>query len=193
MPKHRRPPIPAGNVYLAVPPRPYVFWVWLGLAALCAVVAFHVPKPPEVPLLEFKFEFGAFLAAAVLLSFTAFSSASHRVEIHGTILRIYGGFYYRNVKADDLDIAAARVVDLTTDKELRPVWWLCGVGLPGYSAGLCLLRGEGQAWAFLTDRRSVLWLPRKKGRPYLLSLADNAGLLARLQKYASRPTAGGEK
>lgn len=192
-PKNRRKEIPVGNVYPVAPSRPYVFWIWLTLAALCFAAAFFVPKPPQVPLFEYKVELAIFLVAAVLLAWTGFSSASHRVEIVGTALRIYGGFFYRNVKADDLDIAAARVIDLKKEKGFRPIWWFCAVGLPGYVAGLCLLRREGQAWVLLTTPHSVLWLPRKEGRPYLFSLQDSPGLLARLQKYASRQEPGGEK
>ena len=192
-PKHRRPPIPAGNIYRLTPPPRYVFWFWLALALLCFAASFSVAKPPLVPVWQYKVEFGSLLFLAVFLVWISFSAVSHRIEISGTFLRLYGGFFYRNLKAEDIDIAGARVVDLTREPDCRPVLWLGGPVLFGYRAGFWRLRRGGCAWVIVTDPRSVLWLPCKEGRPYLLSLQDGAGLLARLQKYASRPESGGEQ
>ncbi len=191
-PKYRRPQTLAGNIYPAVPPRPYVIWVWLVLAALCFAAVFFLPKPPHVPLWAYKLEFGGLLAVAILLVWTGFSSVSLRVEVAGTSLWIFGSFFYRSLKADEIDIAAARVVDLDAERDYGVALRLYGASLPGYGTGLYLRRRGGLAWAFLTSRRQVLWLPVKTGKPYLLSLQDSAGLLARLQKYASRAASGGE-
>ena len=74
--------------------------------------------------------------AAVPLAWLAVS-ARHggSVDVSTDGIRLNVPMYSRGIPAASLAAAQARVVDLTTTRELRPWLRTNGVGLPGYRAG----------------------------------------------------------
>ncbi len=122
------------------------------------------------------------LASLALLGSFAYASRRARFEVTPGALRIAGTPYGRRIPTVSLVLEAARVVDLTTDPNLRPVMRTNGAGLLGFSAGWFRLRNRDKALVFVTDRRRVLFLPTRLGYAILLSVARPEDLLAALRR-----------
>ena len=110
-----------------------------------------------------------------------------RVSFDAGVLTVAAGINTRHVALGDLDLAAARVVDLREHGELRPLVKIFGTRLPGLTMGHFRLRDRSPAFVLLTDRSRVLVLPArsdaKKGpKRLLLSLQQPQGLLDELHK-----------
>lgn len=93
----------------------------------------------------------------------------------------FGRLPWRRVRIADLDLAAARVVDLRRESALQPVWKIAGTRLPGFHSGWFRLRDGRRAFARLTDWKRVLVLPRPNGRVYLFSVTRAEALLDALR------------
>jgi hypothetical protein len=81
----------------------------------------------------------------------------------------------------DFDLDAARVVDLDRESDLRPSLRLFGTSLPGFNVGWFWLRDRRRAFLMVTDRHKVLVLPRRDGKPLLLSALRPEALLEALR------------
>lgn len=126
---------------------------------------------------------GAIVACAVL----ALLLRRRRVSIEAGVLTIAAGLNTRQVALADLDLAAARIVDLREHDELRPFLRVFGTRLPGLAMGHFRLRDRSPAFVLLTDRSRVLVLPAKSAakraaKTLLLSLQQPQGLLDELHK-----------
>lgn len=86
------------------------------------------------------------------------------------------------VPARDVDLEAARVVDLAQHPGLKSTITLFGSSLPGYHAGWFRLRDKSRAFLLVTDATRVLVLPRREAGPLLLSLARPDDLLDALRR-----------
>lgn len=109
-----------------------------------------------------------------------------RVSLEQGVLTVAAGFNTRRVAIGEIDLPAARIVDLREHTELKPMLKVMGTGLPGYQAGHFRLRNRSKAFVLLTDRTRVLVLPEKSGKKLLLSLAQPQALLDELQRMAER-------
>ena len=85
-----------------------------------------------------------------------------------------------------LNLAAAKIVDLDETRELRPRWRTNGVGLPGYQAGWFKLADGEKALLFVTDPTAVLYIPTGEGYSLLMSVLDAPRFLASIKKQHSR-------
>ena len=141
----------------------------LGLLAAAIGLAFAAQRDPgvwlTVPVL--------FLAAAVI----AIVVRRRSVRLEGGELKVAAGMHNRRVAVADLDLAAARIIDLRENKALRPLFKSVGTSLPGYRAGHFRLRDRGKAFVLVTDPARVLVLPERSGRRLLLSLRHPQALL----------------
>lgn len=125
------------------------------------------------------------LAAAVIAGVVR----RRRVSLQGHALLVAAGFNTRRVVVADLDLGAARVVDLREHIHLKPMLRLNGTGLIGYQCGHFLLRDRTRAFVLLTDHSRVLMLPEKSGKRLLLSLQQPQALLDALRHMAQPRTA----
>lgn len=105
-----------------------------------------------------------------------------RVSFEQGILTVLAGFNSRRIAVGEIDLDAARIVDLREHTELKPMLKVMGTSLPGYEAGHFRLRNRNKAFVMLTDRTRVLVLPEKSGKKLLLSLQQPQALLDALRR-----------
>lgn len=108
-----------------------------------------------------------------------------RVVLADGVLKIAAGINTAKIAVDQLDPAAARIVDLDVDKNLAPRTKTMGANLPGLKAGHFRLRDRRRAFVLVTDRQRVLTLPQRNGRMLLLSLERPQQLLDALARLAA--------
>ncbi|HLL45587.1 MAG TPA: PH domain-containing protein [Longimicrobiaceae bacterium] len=96
-------------------------------------------------------------------------------------LRVQGE-YPLFVPAASLVPEQARAVDLDRESGLQPNLRTFGTGLPGYHAGWFRTRAAGKAYAVVTDRRRVVYVPTSEGYALLLSVPDPERFVARLRE-----------
>jgi hypothetical protein len=164
--------------------------------------------PPELPLV-LLLPVVAMIAGVVGLSFAAreeprlwllgvpvalagalivCSIKRRRVALDGDVLIIAAGINTLRVRIADLDIASARIVDLTDIPALRLRRKTIGTSMPGYHTGRFRLRDRSRAFVLLTDKCKVLALPERSGRMLLLSLERPQALLDALKTVAQSRT-----
>lgn len=117
----------------------------------------------------------------VLLGYIAYAARHTTFVVSSSGLRIRGDVYSRTIPLDRLDLSQARILDLTSDEEMKPSWRTNGVGLPGYKSGWFRLKNGSKALLFVTDQHRVLSLPTKDGYIVLLSAQDPENLLRELR------------
>jgi hypothetical protein len=142
-----------------------------------------------VPLLLVVF------VAVAALAYTLSAARTARFEVSPSGLRLRGDFYGRLIPADELQPAAARAVDLRTERALQPVARTGGTAVSGYRAGWFRLRDGERALVYITDPSRVAYVPTRAGYSVLVSVPDPAAFLASLRRLvvgpAGRATAPG--
>jgi hypothetical protein len=123
---------------------------------------------------------------ALAIALLSWSVRRRHVILEDGRLRIAGGLNSTTVAVDQLDLDAARVVDLREAGALAPSWKTFGTSMPGFRAGHFRLRNRGRAFVLLTDTRRVLALSERSGRTLLLSLERPQALLDALRDVAER-------
>ncbi|KAA0251979.1 hypothetical protein FBQ97_14435 [Acidobacteria bacterium ACD] len=122
-----------------------------------------------------------------LLARTAAGSNDARFTLSPEGLRLTGDLYGRFVPASQLRGAAARVVDLRHDPDLRPVRRRMGTALPGYLAGWFRLAGGRKALLYVTARDRVVYLPTTGDFDLLLTVTEPDRMVQHLGRVAPRP------
>jgi hypothetical protein len=122
------------------------------------------------------------LGASALLAYALWSARHTRFVVSSSGLQIQGDIYGRTIPFNQVIQDEVRVVDLTTDTDLKPGWRTNGIGVPGYKSGWFRLRNGDKALLFVTDLRRVLAIPTREGYTVLLSAQDPEGLLADLRQ-----------
>ena len=156
-------------------------WMLPALATLLVLVGIAILATQEPHAwVALPVAFMAFAMLAVLLR-------RRRVSVDAGVLTIAAGINTRRVVLADLDLSAARIVDLREHGELRPLVKVFGTRLPGLAMGHFRLRDRGPAFVLVTDRSRVLVLPEKPGmkgagKTLLLSLQQPQALLDALHK-----------
>jgi len=106
-----------------------------------------------------------------------------RFEVSPEGLRIWGDLFYgRTIPRTELMLDLARVLDLTSTTDYKPVRRTNGTGMPGYSAGWFRLQNGEKALVFVGDRTRVAMIPVKEGYSLLLSVPDTDRFLAALRR-----------
>lgn len=126
-----------------------------------------------------------------LLGFFAYSTVrmqSTRFTLSGEGLHVRGE-YPLFVPAASLLTEQARAVDLDRESGLQPNLRTFGTGLPGYHAGWFRTRAAGKAYAAVTDRRRVVYVPTSEGYVLLLSVPDPERFVVRLREMAPHDNA----
>ena len=107
--------------------------------------------------------------------------------LEGDQLTVAAGMNSARLRVADLDLAAARIVNLADMPTLRPLLKTFGAWMPGYCAGHFRLRDRSRGFLLLTERSKVLALPERNGRTLLLSLERPQALLDALKAVAEAP------
>jgi Bacterial PH domain len=129
----------------------------------------------------------AWLGAIVIVlmgAFIVWSIRRRHVVLEGELLTIAAGMNTARVRTADLDITAARIVNLADTSTLKPGLKTFGTSMPGFHAGHFRLRDRARAFVLLTDKTNVLSLPERNGRMLLLSLERPQALLDALRTMA---------
>jgi hypothetical protein len=125
------------------------------------------------------------LALLGLFGFITYSSKHVRFEVSGQTLRIRGDLYGREMNLSDLNVAAAKAVNLNQDGQFKPTLRTNGIGLPGYRSGWFRLRNQEMALLFITNPNSVVYIPTSKGYSLLLSVPNPEAFLSSIKQHAS--------
>lgn len=94
----------------------------------------------------------------------------HRLQLRDDGIAIATTFYSRRFTFDELQLDAARVIDLREQTGLRPRFKLNGVDMPGFHSGGFRLRDGRNAFVAMAAGPRVLWLPTRAGRQLLLEV-----------------------
>lgn len=148
----------------------------LGLIAGLVGIAFGAREEPRLWLMTIPM-----LLVVLLMSLLL---RRRRVTLEDDRLHIVGSMHTIRVRAAELDLAAARIVDLAEATALRPMFKTFGTSMPGFHAGHFRLRDRSRAFVLITDRSKVLMLPERGGRRLLLSLEKPQALLDALKAVA---------
>lgn len=156
-------------------------WMLPALATLAMLVGIAILATQEPHAwVALPVAFMAFVVLALLLR-------RRQVSVDADVLTIAAGINTRRVALADLDLPAARIVDLREHGDLRPLIKIFGTRLPGLAMGHFWLRDRRPAFVLVTDRSRVLVLReksgmKKTGKTLLLSLQQPQVLLDALQK-----------
>jgi hypothetical protein len=172
--------------FAVVAPDHRLTWMLPGLSAIAALLAIGyaatVQDEPRLWLL--------LLAILVSLALLAFVQRRTRVSLEVGTLTIAAGLLTHRIAVANLDLAAARVMDLREHTELRPLIKVFGTRLPGLAMGHFRLHDRSPAFVLVTDRSRVLVLPEKpgtkrSGKTLLLSLQQPKTLLDALHEAST--------
>lgn len=137
------------------------------MAGLVAIVAF---------ILAFALFFAWIAWGAVRMALTVDQGAMHlRLPLYG-----------RSIPLSSIDLDAAAVVNLNDHPQLAPRTRTNGIGMPGMGVGWFRLNDGSRALLAVTDRRSVLHLPTRKGFAVLVSVPEAERALERLRSQSIR-------
>lgn len=156
--------------------------VILALLPLGALIAFTTGSIEVEALRVAQAIFVLLLPAALLIP----AVRRREVLFDGTTLTVKGGFHTRRREVSELDVIAARVMDLNDETGYRPILRMFGFSLIGFHAGYYLLRNRKRAFALLTRLDRVLVLPERDGKLILLSLGRPQHLIDDLRAATAR-------
>jgi Bacterial PH domain len=109
-----------------------------------------------------------------------------RFEVRPKELRISGDpLYGRTIPLTDLDMSAARAIDLATSSDYRLSWRTNGVGLPHFKSGWFRLAGGGKALVFIGDPHRTVVIPHREGYSLMVSPSDPEAFLNSLRSSSS--------
>ena len=118
--------------------------------------------------------------ALYMLSMVYFSKNSS-VHLAEDELVIKGGTYGRTLPLSELNIEAARVVNLYRERDYQLKWRKNGIGMPGYNAGWFQLQNSQKVLAFVTDEKEVVYIPTENGYDLMFSVNEAEEFLNTLQ------------
>jgi hypothetical protein len=122
------------------------------------------------------------LIGGTVASWAAWASRNTTFEVARTGITIRGDMYGRFVPKDKMVLKSARAVDLSREVNLAPKWKTNGAGFPGYKSGWYRLKDDSKALVFITDPKSVVYVPTVDGSCLMISVANPEQFLAALKQ-----------
>ena len=120
---------------------------------------------------------------AVVISALTYSPGLVKWTLTPAALTIADRFYPVTVRAADVDVASARVVDIANDAEWRPAAKVNGYANSHYRAGWFMTAGRHRVRMYRTDgTRLVLLTPKGDGTPVLMQVAQPDEFLVQLRR-----------
>jgi hypothetical protein len=105
----------------------------------------------------------------------------HRLRIDPAGIEIDTTLYRRRLSWPQLDLAAARVIDIDEHPEGKPMLKTNGYALPGFRSGWFRARDFSRLFVAVAGGSRLLRIPTRLGYALLLQPADPQALLARLR------------
>ena len=163
------------------------FFHYLIVIALCLVI----PMSGIIAVLLLNnAPFSIWLLIAVSLILTAVAGLlilmMRRLEIfiQDDHLIVHATFYKRRIALTDLQLELAEIINLKTNKNLKPGIKTNGFSLPGFYAGHFRARFSGpKLFCLITDLEDVLHIPLNNGSHLLLSPHLPRLVLDELRKF----------
>lgn len=171
--------------FAVTPPGQFVYWLPMAsllLAVIGIALGIALGSTEENRLNELLWTLPAVIAVGPFLFLLM---RRRRVTLDGATLEIRATLHTLRIAVAELDLAAARIVDLSVSRELRPLFRRFGFGMPGFRAGHYRLRSMQRGFCLLTTYDRVLVLPERSGRVILLSLERPQALLDELRAKVS--------
>ena len=106
----------------------------------------------------------------------------HELRIDGSGIDIRTTFYRRRVAWAELDLSAARVIDIDEHPDRKPLLKSNGVSIPGFRSGWFRSRAFAKLFVATAGGSRLLWLPTTLGYTFLLQPRNPAALLERLRE-----------
>ena len=106
----------------------------------------------------------------------------HDLRIEDGGIDIRTTLYRRRLRWADLDLAAARVIDIDEHPENKPLFKSNGVSIPGFRSGWFRSRAFARLFVATAGGSRLLWLPTTLGYTLLLEPGSPAALLERLRQ-----------
>lgn len=108
----------------------------------------------------------------------------HRLALDNAGIEVATTFYRRRFALADLELDAARVVELGERPEFRAALRTNGLSIPGFRSGWYRLRDGSRALLATAGGQRLLWIPTAAGHGLLLQPADPRALLETLRARA---------
>ena len=152
-----------------------------GLLPLGIVIAAVAATPSRTPLLWLALALPLVLTLGLVLAMQR-----RAIAIDDGHLVVKATVYTLRLPIADIDLGAARTLDLGEQRELRPWLKTNGFAVPGFQAGHFRSRDRRKLFCLVTAPR-VLALPLRDGRTVLLSAERPQALLEALRRAATAP------
>jgi hypothetical protein len=124
-----------------------------------------------------------FIVLTGLFAYFIYSSRNSVIELDERGIAIRNSLYGRVIPWSSIRKEGVKVVDLQSSADLKLTGRRNGVGLPGYYAGWFRLRGGSKALAFVTNRRSVVYIPTSEDYVLLFSAKDADRLVGSIRRF----------
>lgn len=138
------------------PLAPYSIWMFYLIAILPGVL------------------FGFFLFMGWSFNRVSLGVAAGKFELKGV-------FYGRTLSGDELKVADAKLVNIKTEEDLKPVKRMNGLAISQFVYGWFKLKNGEKALIAVSDREHVVYLPTTKGYSVMVSPKDPGAFLAQLK------------
>jgi hypothetical protein len=106
----------------------------------------------------------------------------HDLRIEDGGIDIRTTLYRRRLRWAELDLPAARVIDIDERPENKPLFKSNGVSIPGFRSGWFRSRAFARLFVATAGGSRLLWLPTTLGYTLLLEPCSPAALLERLRQ-----------
>jgi len=176
----------AAQDFAVVPPSKWAVITIVGLLLVLPVVGFLTAAMASGTYPTHRAGYFA-LALLLVVAFTLLLMMRRlSVSIGDGQLVVRATLYTLRLRLSELDLDAARIVDLREHREHLPRWKTNGFSVPGLLAGHFRGQGMSKQFVLLTDRSRVLLLPQRGGRLIVLSLEHPHEALKALRHAADR-------
>ena len=112
----------------------------------------------------------------------------HRLRLDASGLDIVTTLYHQQLSLCELQLDAARVVDIDERPEFKPMFKSNGMAMPGFRSGWFRSRTFKKLFVASAGGRRLLWLPTTRGHALLLQPRHPQLLLERLRELAAGAT-----
>ncbi len=112
----------------------------------------------------------------------------HRLSVDAGGIEVVTTLYRDRVPLQDLQLDAARVIDLDEHPERRPLLKSRGMALPGFRSGWFRSRKFKKQFVATAGGKRLLWLPTTRGHTLLLQPRNPQAVLDRLRALNQQRT-----